>query len=73
MENFKQSDPFISNYHPNPRISALDPVYTNPDIRVNQIYRFKNVWIRMNEALVIRYAGTVYCTISASQWYIMTA
>ena len=36
MENFKQSDPFISNYHPNPRISALDPVYTNPDIRVNK-------------------------------------
>ena len=37
------------------------------------MYRFKNVWIRVNEALVIRNAGTVYRTISASQWYIMTA
>ena len=42
-------------------------------IRVKQIYRFKNVWIRVNEALVIRNAGTVYCTISASQWYIIAA
>ena len=33
------------------------------------MYRFKNVWIRVNEALVIRNAGTV----SASHWYIMTA
>ena len=37
------------------------------------MYRFKNVWIRVNEALVIRNTGTVYRTISASQWYIMTA
>ena len=37
------------------------------------MYRFKNVWIRANEALVIRNAGMVYRTISASQWYIMTA
>ena len=33
------------------------------------MYRFKNVWIRENEALVIRNAGTVYRTTSASQWY----
>ena len=106
-ENFKQIDPFTSNYHPNPQVSALEPVYTNPDIffkpltflhelglpstsiqwkplfrmakypvhtnSSKQMYRFKNVWIRVNEALVIRNAGTVYRTIFASQWYIMTA
>ena len=49
---------------------AKCPVHTNSS---EQIYRFKNVWIRVNEALVIRNAGTVYRTISASQWYIMTA
>ena len=37
------------------------------------MYRFKNVWIRVNDALVIRNAETVYRTISVSQWYITTA
>ena len=37
-------------------------VHTNSS---KQMYRFKNVWIRVNEALVIRDAGTV----SASHWY----
>ena len=40
-------------------------VHTNSS---KQMYRFKNVWIRENEALVIRNAGTVYRTTSASQW-----
>lgn len=47
-----------------------DPVHTNPS---KQIYRFKYVRIRVDEVLVNRDAETAYCTISASQWYIMTA
>ena len=42
MRNFKQSDPFISNYHPNRRISALDPFYTNPDILLHRLHFYMN-------------------------------
>ena len=42
MENFKQIDPFIFSYHPNPRISALDPVYTNRDNHLNRLHFYMN-------------------------------
>ena len=49
MENFKQIDPFIFNYHPNPRISALDPVYMNPDIFLNRLHFDMNWAVRPHE------------------------
>ena len=49
MENFKQIDPFIFSYHPNPRISASDPVYTNPDNYLNRLHFYMDWAFRPHE------------------------